>query len=237
MTEFTLARYSAWQRRRFPEEFRFRVIGDLHGKRVLDVGCGDGTNSVVLAKLGADVTGIDISQRSIEAARDRARANGVDASFVCTALETAEFPPSHFDVIWCDAFLHHMLDDLPRTLEQLKRWARPGAAFLICEPVNLWPALRVIRLALWPPSACTSGERPLEKRELGAIRAHIPAARSKYFRGLGRAERFLLPHGLEAAGAMRRLFVSCLLTLDFVLLSLPLIRNAAGQVVIYGASR
>ena len=56
-------------RKRFKEEFRFRILGDMRGKRVLDVGCGEGSNSLMLAKLGAQVTGIDISPRSIDVAR------------------------------------------------------------------------------------------------------------------------------------------------------------------------
>jgi SAM-dependent methyltransferase len=237
ITPFTFARYSAWRRRRFPEEFKFRVIGDLRGKRVLDVGCGDGINSVLFAKMGAEVTGLDLSPRSIEAANERARVNQVKASFVCGALETTELSSSQFDVIWCDAFLHHVLDHLPLVLERLKEWAVPSATFIICEPVNLWPALRALRLALFPISGSTSGERPLERSELAIVREHLTGAQSRYFRGLARVDRILLPHGLEKASAARRLLYSSVLSLDFLLLSLPMLRNAAGQVVVYGTAR
>ena len=44
----TLHRYGDLRRRRFNKEYRFRLLADLTGKRVLDVGCGDGTNSVTL---------------------------------------------------------------------------------------------------------------------------------------------------------------------------------------------
>src|SRR5262249_45035928 len=65
----TLARYGARSpRRRFNKEFRFRILGDLTGLRVLDAGCGDGVNAVLLAKLGAVVTGIDVSPKAIELA-------------------------------------------------------------------------------------------------------------------------------------------------------------------------
>ena len=47
----------------------FEFIGDLSGKTVLDVGCGEGYNTRLLARSGARMTGVDISQRMIELAR------------------------------------------------------------------------------------------------------------------------------------------------------------------------
>ena len=70
-----------------------RLLGDLRDKRVLDIGCcGEGTNSILLAKLGAQVTGVDISPKSIELAERRAEINQVTGSyrFLCSPLETAE---------------------------------------------------------------------------------------------------------------------------------------------------
>src|SRR4029079_7280719 len=68
----TIARYrDPWRSWLIPE-YRLQLAGHLAGKRVLDVGCGEGRSSVLLAKLGARVTGIDISPGAIEAARSRA---------------------------------------------------------------------------------------------------------------------------------------------------------------------
>lgn len=55
-----------------PEEFRFHVVKNLQSKQVLDMGCGDGHNSVLSTNVGARVTGIDILPRSIELAKRRA---------------------------------------------------------------------------------------------------------------------------------------------------------------------
>src|ERR1700735_4748987 len=88
-----LKRYSSPHlRRRFNKEFRFRVLGSLRGKRVLDVGCGDGVNAVLLASLGAEVTGIDVSPKAIDLATQRAKLSGVASStrFLCSPLENAD---------------------------------------------------------------------------------------------------------------------------------------------------
>ena len=55
-------------------------LGDLHGKRVLDYGCGLGETTTLLAKSGARVSTFDLSAASIAIARQRARLNGVESA-------------------------------------------------------------------------------------------------------------------------------------------------------------
>src|SRR5262245_30260984 len=96
-----IARYSGKLRWHNLEEYRYRVLGDLRGKRLLDVGCGDGANSVLLARLGASVTGVDISPAAISLAGKRAALNGVGdhCEFVCAPLETVPLAPGSFDIV------------------------------------------------------------------------------------------------------------------------------------------
>src|SRR6266481_763873 len=71
-----------------PKEYCFRLLGDLRGKNILDVGCGEGEDAMILAMLGAQVTGLDVSPGAIALARQRAALNGVSdrTRFVCSAL-------------------------------------------------------------------------------------------------------------------------------------------------------
>lgn len=56
----------------------FRLLGDVHGRTVLDAGCGEGLLARVLAEQGAEVTGIDLSPRMIEIAREKDVGKAID---------------------------------------------------------------------------------------------------------------------------------------------------------------
>src|SRR5712671_867567 len=83
-------------------------LGDLHGKHILDLGCGHGMATAVLARRGAIVTAMDLSSGYIEEAKRRARANEVVADFVVGDAETLPFADESFDAVWGCAILHHL---------------------------------------------------------------------------------------------------------------------------------
>lgn len=233
-----LKRYAALSPRlRFREEFRFHILKNLQGKRVLDIGCGDGQNSVILAKLGAHVTGIDISPKSIELAQKKAEINGVTGSarFICAPLEEAEVQPHSFDVIWGNAILHHLIEDLEVVLARLSVWAKPGAIMLFSEPVNFSNTLRRLRFKIPVKTDATPDERPLEPAELNIIRRFLPDLRIRFYSLLGRLSRFILVHhNYERSPRWRRVLFNAVVSIDYALLSLPVVRHMAGYAVFYG---
>jgi 2-polyprenyl-3-methyl-5-hydroxy-6-metoxy-1,4-benzoquinol methylase len=223
--------------RLFPKEYACRLLGDLEGRTVLDLGCGEGENSVLLARLGATVTGIDISPKAIEAARERARANGVAdrTSFVCAPAEEAHLPNDHFDVIWGDNVLHHLLPVLDATLETLVRAAKPGAQVVFIEPTNLNPTLRRIRFLVPVHTEATPGERPLEQGDLAVFENHVGQAKRRHFGFFGRLTRFVLSgYDYESASLVRRGAVRALHVLDFAVLGIAPLQSLGGLSVLYG---
>jgi 2-polyprenyl-3-methyl-5-hydroxy-6-metoxy-1,4-benzoquinol methylase len=231
-------RYGTLKRSFFSKEFRYSLIGNVSGLRILDVGCGDGENAITLAMLGASVVGIDVSPGAIDVCRRRAQANGVAdrTEFICAPLEQAGLS-SDFDVLWGEAILHHVIPELDSLLHRMRACLRPGGLFLFSEPVNLSPGLRKLRMLVrFVPTNATPDERPLEQLEIEQLRAVFPEFQVRWYRLLSRLERLLLSgaDAYERAGFLRRGLIDALARTDQALLSIPSFQHFAGAAVFFG---
>jgi 2-polyprenyl-3-methyl-5-hydroxy-6-metoxy-1,4-benzoquinol methylase len=233
----TVERYRETRRPWFNKEFRFKLMGDLHGKRVLDVGCGDGSNAILMARFGARVTGIDISPKSIELCNRRAELDGVggNTQFICSPLETADLLTGSYDIIWGDGVLHHLIPELDGVMRQLVSYAKPGALFVFSEPVCLSPLLRRLRKRIPIHTDATPNERPLERAEMATIRRYLPHLELRWFSFLSRLDRFFLrDNNYERAPLHRRLAADALGRADQAVLSVPGLQPLGGMCVMYG---
>ncbi|MCF6775671.1 bifunctional 2-polyprenyl-6-hydroxyphenol methylase/3-demethylubiquinol 3-O-methyltransferase UbiG [Thiotrichales bacterium 19X7-9] len=89
-------------------EFIQRNI-NLNGKKVLDVGCGGGILSEAMAKAGGDITGLDLSEDVLKAARLHIENQAIHVNYVCQNIESfAEENQQQFDVITCLEMLEHV---------------------------------------------------------------------------------------------------------------------------------
>jgi SAM-dependent methyltransferase len=147
----------------------FARLGDVRGLRVLDLGCGHGMASVVMARRGARVTACDLSLGYLREARARADANGVALEWAVADGERLPFADGVFDRVWGSAILHHL--DLGRAAAELYRVLTPGGIAVFCEP---WGENRWLRWARchvpYPGKERTPDEDPLLRRHLAPLR-------------------------------------------------------------------
>jgi SAM-dependent methyltransferase len=113
-----------------PTEADLRLLGDVNGKRVLDIGTGIGANAVALARQGAHVIAIDRSDAQLAAARKLATATEVRVEWhECDAADLAFLRADSIDVALA-AGVAGEVEDLDRLLRQVHRVLRPGAPFV-----------------------------------------------------------------------------------------------------------
>src|SRR5689334_23202498 len=104
------------------------------GKKVLEIGCGIGTDTINFARAGAHVTTVDLSEKSMELARQRAAVFGLeDRIQFCpgNAEQLNSFVPVEpYDLIYSFGVIHHTPHPAA-VLEQLRQYARPGTTIKI----------------------------------------------------------------------------------------------------------
>ena len=109
-------------------------LGDLAGKRVLDIGCGLGGKTVAYAEANARVTGVDLSPENIAKCPAFARARGAPADFVAGDAGRLPFAGGSFDTVIANDSLEHFADP-EGALRELARVLRPGGSlFLFFTP-------------------------------------------------------------------------------------------------------
>src|SRR5258708_21773555 len=145
-------------------EYEQKVLANCAGLRVLEYGCGTGSNAFALAARGAKVIGVDISNTAIELAQKQAAASD-NLQFQLGYAEALDFPAEMFDLVCGTSILHHL--DLERALTELKRVLKPGGRAIFYEPLAYNPLINLYRRLT--PHLHTRDEHALNKRDLGAM--------------------------------------------------------------------
>lgn len=118
-------------------------LGDIKGKKVLEIGCGAGYVATLLSKSKAVVTAFDLSPRSAQTARKRAQLNQTEIDVLVSAGENLPFANECFDILVGKAILHHLVYGVARY--DLHRVLRKGGKAVFIEPMGMNPILTFVR--------------------------------------------------------------------------------------------
>ena len=133
--------YAPWM----PELMGFN---EFSGARLLEVGCGMGTDLLQFARGGAICTGIDLTPRSIEITRHRFALYGEHGNFLISDGERLPFANESLDVVYSNGVLHHT-PDTTGAVREVHRVLKPGGTAKVMiyhkNSINFWGEMMLHR--------------------------------------------------------------------------------------------
>jgi SAM-dependent methyltransferase len=117
------------------------ALGDVTGRRLLHLQCNSGLDTLSWSRRGAIVTGVDLSEKSIDFARILAHESDIDARFICCdVMDLNEALPETFDIVFASYGVFCWIDDMARWMAVAAEHLKPGGLFYFvgCHPA-LWP--------------------------------------------------------------------------------------------------
>ena len=163
-------------------EYCYALLGDAKGKTVLEYGCGDGNNTLLLALRGAKVKALDISPDLIEIAKKRLEVNQVegDVEFILGSAHDIPFPDESVDIVFGMAILHHL--NLELSAKEVKRVLKKGGKAIFKEPVRNSQIIKIARkLVPYEAPDISPYERPLTDKELQTFGKEFSSYSSRGF--------------------------------------------------------
>jgi ubiquinone/menaquinone biosynthesis C-methylase UbiE len=152
--QFGPAIYAAWRQSSLGEivedleqRLLLRLAGDLRGRNVLDVGCGDGTLTLAVARAGAaSVVGCDIDPRMVSRAISRAGQEEKVVHYMVADAARLPFADQAFDLVTAIAVLAFVAD-AEGAVREMARVLKPGGSLIIGDlgKWSLWAARRRVR--------------------------------------------------------------------------------------------
>ncbi len=130
----------------YPFSNRMHGYESSAGKRVLDVGCGNGYVLAHYARNGGKVHGIDLTETALRLSRRRFELAGLEGAFRLTDGEAVPYPDGHFDIVCAMGVLHHIEEPRPMVAE-IYRVLKPGGRIILMLYYRYsWKYIVVLRL-------------------------------------------------------------------------------------------
>ncbi len=115
-------------------DIELAFLGDIQGKSILHLQCHFGQDTISLTRIGAQATGIDISDVAITRARELANQTSSPAKFICSDVyDLPQHLDEKFDIVFTSYGTIGWLPDLDRWAGVVSHYLKPGGTFLIVE--------------------------------------------------------------------------------------------------------
>ena len=116
------------------KEIELGLLGDVQGKKILHLQCHFGQDSISLARMGAEVTGVDFSEKAIDTAIETAKMLNLDVRFICCDVyQLQEKLNEKFDVVFATYGTIGWLPDMERWAQTIDTFLKPGGRLIFAE--------------------------------------------------------------------------------------------------------
>lgn len=119
--------YELVEAHRYTKEWHIPAAADFagaRGRKVLEIGCGLGTDGAQFAEAGADYTGVDLTEAAVDLARRRFELFDLPGKFQTADAENLAFPDDSFDLVYSHGVLHHT-PETGKAIQEIHRVLRP----------------------------------------------------------------------------------------------------------------
>jgi 2-polyprenyl-3-methyl-5-hydroxy-6-metoxy-1,4-benzoquinol methylase len=159
-------------------QFILSQMGELKGRRLLDVGSGLGESSVYFALQGARVTMADISPGMVQTGHEIAKKYGVEVEGIVSSAEELDVPAESYDLVYIANTIHHV-QDRELLFQKIHRALKPGGRFFSFDPIAYNPVINVYRRMA--TEVRTEDESPLTARDLKLAKKYFPDVQHREF--------------------------------------------------------
>jgi ubiquinone/menaquinone biosynthesis C-methylase UbiE len=125
--------YELVEAHRYTSEWHIPMAADFpsaRGLKVLEIGCGLGTDAAQFAEADADYTGVDLTDAAVELARKRFELFDLRGKFQTADAENLDFQNESFDLVYSHGVLHHT-PDTAKSIREIHRVLRPGGRAIV----------------------------------------------------------------------------------------------------------
>ena len=160
------------------EDFFNYLKKNSSNSNILDYGCGIGSSLKKVIEFNPKkITGIDISDVSIQKAKKTIKATNSNINLLVDNCEKTKFDDNTFDIVYGTGILHHL--NIEICLKEIHRILKPGGKFLFIEPLGTNPLINFYRR--FTPKSRSIDEHPLIEKDFNLIKNKFVNSKVKYY--------------------------------------------------------